>query len=362
MKKFIYPILLMFVLIQCSKERSANFEIDLQFEETLVLGSDDEEAANHDIFRMATHAVADERGWIYAVNSGEASVRVYNEQGDYQRSFGSEGAGPGEFNTAGAILIDSEERFLIVDPTLSRVSAYTLEASYIEAFELPSVTRVRQIAELADGLFVIAGQHHEQMIHIVDSEFSRIESSLAATEDLLGTNERLERVVLQFFPGSVTVLPDDSIVYAPALYGGELFVYRPDNQGNWNLTDTIQGHSPHRNPASFSTLQDAGRADLPIMFPDEGRYAAQFHSLSQGVHYVAEKGLFHFSVQETDEQGLTFIVEKFSESPELEGFAKMDSMDTHEMSMLHMDVAGNIYLSDSRGFPKLRRLSIGTHD
>ena len=343
--------------VQCSQESTAPVELDIQYKETLTLGTDSEEAANHKIFRSVTHVEIDERGWMYIINSGESAIRVYDHEGDYQHSFGSQGSGPGEFQTISELFIDSKNRLLIVDANQARVTAYSLDGNFITSWELPSIARVSQIVELDDGRFVLVGQHNDRLVHITDSEFSALEVSFVQVEEMLTTNEREERVLLQFFPGTISILPNQSIVYVPALYKGKLFVYSAEQLGDWSLSEIMHGYTPHREPATFTAFDQAKRVDMPITFPEEGRYAVQFHSISKHLNSDRDR-LIHYSFQESDEGELVLRSEHFTVDGELIGTTMVDKMETLSVTILHLDNNYNLYLSDSRDFPKLRRLEI----
>lgn len=355
----IAPVLSLLLLftVQCSQDPDTPLVLDIEYEETLLLGTDDSEAPDHKIFRSVTHVEVDDQGWMYVVNSGESSIRVFDDNGDFQSSFGSQGSGPGEFQAISSLLIDSHNRLLIVDSNQARITAYSLDGDFLSTWQLPSITRVHQIAELSNNKFALVGQHNDKMIHITDDEFSTIEASFMPVQDLLTSNEREERVLLQFFPGSIAVLPDLSIAYAPALYGGELFVYSATQEGIWNLTRTIEGQSFHIQPASFTAFDQADRVDMPITFPEEGRYAAQFHSFSQGI-FSNDDLLVHYSFQESNEGELELRSEHFTMDGERIGTAFIDKMERLSVSILNLDDQANLYLSDSRDFPKLRRLKV----
>lgn len=353
-------LLALFVFgVQCSQEATSSETINLHFQETLQLGTDEDEAPEHEIFRMVSRVEIDERGWLYVADTGETSIRIYNENGEFQKMIGREGSGPGEFEFISSLFIDSNNRLLVVDPNNARITAFTLEGNLISTWELPSITVVHQVAELMDGRFVLVGQYRDQLVHVVDSDFSRIETSFVHIDDLLKTNTREERIFLQFaLPGSVLVLPDNSILYAPTIYDGELYVYRDNNDAGWSLSKTIEGYNRHRMPASITPIEQADRADFPLTLAGEGRYAIQFHSFSQRSFLFDHDRLIHFSIQETDGEELELLSEIFVLDGTFIGTVSMDRMTEQEITVLNLDSNGNLYLSDRRDFPKLRRLTI----
>src|SRR5690625_2732683 len=345
--------------VQCSQESTSPETLTLHFQETLQLGTDENKAPEHEIFRMVSRVVVDERGWLYVADTGETSIRIYDENGEFQKMIGQEGSGPGEFEFISSLFIDSNDRLLVVDPNNARITAFTLDGNLISTWELPSITVVHQVAELTDGRFALVGQYRDQLVHVVDSDFSRIKSSFVHIDDLLKTNTREERVFLQFaLPGSVSVLPDNSILYAPTIYDGELYVYTDNDGGVWGLSKTIEGYNRHRIPASITPIEQADRADFPLTLAGEGRYAIQFHSFSQRSFLLDNDRLIHFSIQETDGEELELLSELFDLDGTFIGTVSLDRMTEQEISVLNLDSNGNLYLSDRRDFPKLRRLAI----
>lgn len=353
--------LLLIFTLQCSDQTKEQREIHIQFEENLSIGSDSTEAQNHELFRNVTNVEVDQRGWMYVINAGEAAVRVYDNHGEYQFSFGNQGSGPGEFQMITNLHIDSQNRLLIVDTGLARISAYTLEGEFITSWEVPSIARVHQIKEHPSGKFVVVGSYSDQLVHIMDADFTKIESSFVKIEDLLTTNDSKERIIMQFYPGKVEILEDGSIVYVPALYRGELFNFSLDQQGNWVAKNSLMGQTEHETPASYTAFERAQRADLPIVFPGEGRYAAQFHSFSMGL-FRDRDVLLHFSYQETVEGDLDLQVEYFnmdgSEDGDLIGTTLLEKMERIGIMIQHVDDSGNLYVADNREFPTLKRLAI----
>ena len=353
--------LLLIFTLQCSDQTMELREVHLQFEETPSLGSDNTDAQDHESFRSVTNIEIDQRGWMYVINAGEAAVRVYDKNGEYQFSFGKQGSGPGEFQMITNLHIDSQNRLLIVDSGLARISAYTLEGEFKTSWEIPSIARVHQIKEHSSGKFVVVGSYNDQLVHIMDADFSKIESSFVKVEDLLTTNDSKERIIMQFYPGKVEVLEDESIVYVPALYRGVLFHFGLDQQGNWVAKNSFKGQTKHEIPASYTSFERAKRADLPIVFPGEGRYAAQFHSFSMGV-FEDRDILLHFSYQETLDGDLDLQVEYFSldasEDENLIGSTLLDKLERISIMIHQVDNSGNLYIADNREFPKLRRLAI----
>lgn len=330
--------------------------LDVQWEETLQIGSDAPNASDHELFSMIT-GVVEHEGRLFISDGQERAVRVYDGDGGFVRTIGREGGGPGEFESIGALHVDARGRLLVADPSQMRISAFSLNGELRSTYQLPQIHGVDQIAELPDGRFVLVGFSEEHLVHIVDSSFSEVEYSLVRSEEVLYTGETLEEIGLQFSPGRVLPLADDVILYAPYIYAGKLYRYELESDGSWHRTDKIEGQSHPADPVTFARFEEADRVDAPLQLDGE-RYAAQFHASSQGLFREKDDAFLHFSAQEAGDY-IELVVERFTIGGSLQGRAVVDT--TSVGHALHAQAFGrdhSLYLSDTRDIPKLRCLEM----
>jgi hypothetical protein len=72
----------------------------IELVEELVIGGDENEYAFHALF---PRVVADEAGQIFAMDGGNRRIQVYGPDGNYLRTIGRSGNGPGEFSNVALI-------------------------------------------------------------------------------------------------------------------------------------------------------------------------------------------------------------------------------------------------------------------
>jgi hypothetical protein len=114
--------------------------------------------------------VTDQNGRIYVSEHEERQVHQYTANGEYIRSFGGAGSGPGEFNEPGAITIDSENRLLVLDRFQFKVSRFNTETGDVEEhmFEDMSQINMSTLIPLPGDRF--AGMYVESGPRMTDPE------------------------------------------------------------------------------------------------------------------------------------------------------------------------------------------------
>jgi sugar lactone lactonase YvrE len=88
-------------------------------------------------FREPTDIAWDSRGNIY-ITDGYINARVakFDKNGDYVKSWGSPGTGPGEFRLPHSIVIDHQDYIYVGDRSNHRVEVFDTEGKFIRMFEV----------------------------------------------------------------------------------------------------------------------------------------------------------------------------------------------------------------------------------
>ncbi len=82
----------------------------------------------------------DDHDNIFAVDIKEMNVKVYDSSGEYVRTIGRKGQGPGELNIPAGILITPDNQLLILDIINRRMSYFTLEGEFIRNVSIADKT------------------------------------------------------------------------------------------------------------------------------------------------------------------------------------------------------------------------------
>jgi hypothetical protein len=173
-------------------------------------------------------------------------------------------------------------------------------------------------------------------------------------ESVQATDHKLGRVITPYFAGHAAVLNDGRLVFTPGFYSGSLRVFTETDTA-WTQTGTYKSPNGRDTPVTITTLNDAERVDLPIRMQN-GKFAAQMHAVSWGLHTPEGKSLVHVFAQESD-AGLELTVERFTMEGTHRGTTVVDTASALNLTPRTMDADGNLYLSDTREVPMLRRLT-----
>ena len=342
------------VLCGCTADDPASSTASVRFEETLQIGTDDPEAPDHQLYSQVAAATVGPNGTIFAVDARTGGIRVYDADGTFQRTIGTRGRGPGAFRGVSAMHVDAEGHLLVADPAQSRITAFSRSGELLDTYSLPGVRRVTDIVPLSSGRYALVGAGKGHLLHVVDSTFSTTRARLVPRESVHATDHKLGRVIKPYFAGHGAVLDDKRIVFAPGFYSGTIRVFTETDTA-WTQTATYESPNGRDTPVTITKLDNAERVDLPIRMQN-GQFAAQMHAVSWGLHTPEGKGLVHVFAQESD-AGLELTVERFTMEGARRGTVIADTASALNLRPLAMDADGNLYLSDTRDVPQLRRLA-----
>ena len=341
-------------MLGCTSDPPASEAPNIRFDETLQIGSDDPEAPDHQLYSQVAAVTVDENGTIYAVDVRTGGVRVYDANGRFQHTIGERGQGPGAFQGVSAMHVDARGRLLVADPREGRITAFSRSGEMLDTYSLPGVRRVTDMVPLSDGRYALVGAGKGHLLHVVDSTFSTVRTRLVPTKSVDATDHKLERIIKPYFAGRVAALTDRRLAFVPGFYSGTIRVFTETDTA-WTQTGTFESPNGRDTPVTITKADNAERVDLPIKM-QSGTFAAQMHAVSWGLHTPPEKGLVHVFAQES-EAGLELTVERFAMDGVHRGTTVVDTASALDLTPRAMDADGNLYLSDTRDVPQLRRLS-----
>ena len=84
----------------------------------------------------------DENNNIFAVDIKEMNIKVYDSSGEYVRTIGKKGQGPGELNIPAGILITPDNQLLVLDVLNRRMSFFALDGKFINNISIADKTSI----------------------------------------------------------------------------------------------------------------------------------------------------------------------------------------------------------------------------
>jgi hypothetical protein len=122
--------------------------------------TDDENLA----FDSPSDMAVDAAGNIFILDSGNQRIQVFGPNGQYVRTIGRRGQGPGEFESLNSISVDREGRLYVLDDRQKRIQIFTTDGQVVKSIRTTlaasqdsssAIMGIDRIRLLGSGAFVI---------------------------------------------------------------------------------------------------------------------------------------------------------------------------------------------------------------
>ncbi|UCE02958.1 MAG: 6-bladed beta-propeller, partial [Candidatus Latescibacterota bacterium] len=169
-------------------------ELTLELEEMWTIGGDSD--ADGEFFGLITDIAIHPSGEIYLVDTQLSEVKVFTRDGEYLRTIGREGEGPGEFRRPRALLFDPDGNVGVVQSRPSRVVMLTADGVPAEPLALPNPDdggfRALQDGAFRGGSMVLLGRN-----------FRRLDNALERTSALVRVDQNGNEIARYHHDSSV---------------------------------------------------------------------------------------------------------------------------------------------------------------
>jgi hypothetical protein len=85
------------------------------------------------MFSQARDIAVDEEEKIYILDIRECHIKVYNKNGEYLKTIGKKGQGPGEMRLPGALVFTPHQEILVNDASARKLNFFTLDGKFLRA-------------------------------------------------------------------------------------------------------------------------------------------------------------------------------------------------------------------------------------
>jgi hypothetical protein len=331
-----------FYLFSCSSdvEREFTNEVEIILEEVLSIGDGDPDDPNY-LFSSIASVVTDDENRIWIAEHFGNHLKVFDDEGTFQKQIGREGDGPGEFRMILSMTDDRSGNILITDQSTGSVSIFNTGGEYIDDFSLPN-PQVRQINQLGENLFlaVFSDPETNRVLHTFNDAFDRIDS-FAHRDEIIHTDERFEEVITVFLPGRFLVVDESTVYFTPVFYHGELFQYTRENNG-WTQSAILDGFT--QKPAFESTNPETEGAYVLDLGSDT--LAAIIHNESRGLFLTHDDTIIHFTSTRQSDGIRVFGAELYSLEGELLAYNQLKDQVDGDFYVHHIDQHGYVYISE----------------
>lgn len=262
-EKGIAAILLIFqmILISCTGGQSENPSVEkvstITANTDLVIGAEDQPPMNQ-LGRPEAVRV-DEEGDIYVADRASMEIKVFGRDGNYIKSLGGRGRGPGEFQDIELMEWTPEGHLVVMDRGNMQYMVISTEGEQIDAFPYnmsdqfyPRSVRYVDGQMLAlfhnSSSFLEIPRLERHLFHIYSTDFQQRKTSFMPVKEL-GVEEGFSVAIMSFHLGSFTLIEEnDAFIFSPSTYTGNFFVFHKHGDGNWKYEKVLQGTKPQMEP------------------------------------------------------------------------------------------------------------------
>ncbi len=206
-------------------------------EEQWRVGGESEEQG--EFFGLITDIGVHPSGDVYLVDRQLSEVKVFSKSGEYLRTIGREGEGPGEFRRPGDLFFDPEGNLGVVQTQPSRVVMFKPDGTPADPFNLPSAEdggfSMLQGVTYRGGSLVLQGGNFRMAEGTVDRtnalvRIDRQGKQLARFSEMTSTSSMARMVIKEDEFGTLWTVGPQGDVYATLDRTWKLQVWSPSGK------------------------------------------------------------------------------------------------------------------------------------
>jgi DNA-binding beta-propeller fold protein YncE len=179
------------------------------------------------LFRQPTDVAWDSAGNIY-ISDGYINSRVakFDKNGDWVKSWGEKGNGPGQFNTPHTIAVDRQDRVYVGDRANRRIQVFDTEGTFLRMFTIdvppdprtrpvngamPTGARLASVIGAPNAICITPGPN--QVMFVGESTYPGRIFKVSLEGKVLGVIGRSGRQLKQFSGGHQLACPSENELY-----------------------------------------------------------------------------------------------------------------------------------------------------
>lgn len=355
----------------------------------LVIGAEDQ-PFEHQLGRPEAVRV-DGEGNIYIADRASMEIKVFDREGNYTKSLGGRGRGPGEFQDIELMEWTPEGHLVVMDRGNMQYKVISTEGEEVDTFPYNLTDQfypkaVRYVDGKILALFYNSSSQFEvpdferDIFHVYSPDFQQREWSFLPVKEL-GFDSMFLLNVFSFYPGSFALSEKkNTFVFSPSTYTGNIHQFQIQENVNGEFEKTLKGVVPRNEPFELYTSAqqykkavDAGvpRATM-INYAGEATMGRQL-SMDAGIYYLNDGRIAQFYAEwgegneylyDSQSHPMDLYVQIFDRKGELQQQSYLLSYEERHnipyfASVNFMDDEENFYLLDyPEDIPTIRRFSL----
>lgn len=373
--KIIGLVLLSFGTFYTAIAQSAGENLEVTMVEEFVI-SDTKSQISEFIFGEPETIFTDSEGNIYITDSKSLKIWVFDDKGNYLKSIGNEGKGPGEFLELNLAFINNRDEIYVPDPMQFRVTKFNTNGDVLNTISTSRAQDInffRQVLPLDTNRFLVlyyksgegrfAKYSRKGLFHVWNNDFQKEVTAYGKFEQLGFNEPSYGRRSIRNKVGTMAQQQNGNILLAPFLYEGNILTYKKQQNG-WHYESSIIGLKSNQ-PAWVELDENDPEAGSIHTYGLETVYGT-VNILSSGIFTLNSNYIVHFSVQKNnnkDNEEWGFGVEVFDKKLEYQGYYPLETLDRpytlHDSLIQWKDDSGRFYMLDQEeGIPVVRVFSL----
>ncbi|WP_421773933.1 6-bladed beta-propeller [Gracilimonas sp.] len=320
-------LLLFSFLISCSQsenQQPGELIFNASLEKVVEMKSLEE---NEDSWIVRPRNVTvDNEDRVYVLDQKMNIIQQFNQEGNFIRSIGKEGRGPGEFDDLYNIYADSV--LLGHSRATQTINKFAMNGSFQASFPVQGVSGSTKMFRVGEQFIFFHMNFNAELedfygLHIYNQQFEQVgEAQLHASEIYPDFNKELSYQIFADF-ANIHFIDDTRFLIAPTTYSGQLFEYTLNPQsGKWEQKRPITGVNID---LAYERLSDRQGADM-LFFSQELNepMAFRIHGKSLFLTQLSNGRFVHF-VQRDEGKERQYGIELYDEDLNYMGYSVLKS-------------------------------------
>ena len=352
-------IILLLLSHFCGEHILSQNNSSIIFERVSTIKGDDENFIGSPIDIIAHNDL------VYIADMLDMKIKVFKVSGEFVRSFGNRGRGPGEFQHFTKIWFNQDNNLVVVDYFNSKMAFYKTTGEFIseKKFDSGEIQWPRHFEKVNEERTLVKYSikpDSEKIFHIWNKNYTSIDYEFSLPEDL----EYDEPVKNRFLAGNVgySSILNEKLFHAPLFYEGKIYSTELSKENTPKAWTALEGYategSSYSKLGNNEALQNDNQEriyDYQINSSGQRRISFRLNNGSNGLYTTKNGHIAHlFEITDGDQkkQG----VQVFSSTGEVLGHTFYNSKtirdDLYTLIIDYpktMDEKNRVYSFDFRG-------------
>ncbi|MEP1307397.1 MAG: 6-bladed beta-propeller [Balneola sp.] len=184
---------------------------------------------------------------VYIADMSDMKIKVFKVNGEFVRSFGNRGRGPGEFQHFTKLWLNQDNNLVVVDFFNSKMAFFNTTGEYIseEKLDIRKIQWPRHFEIVNEEQTLVKYSikpDSKKVFHIWDKNFTSIDYEFSLPEDL-EYDETLKNMLLGINVGGYSSIHNEKLFHAPYFYEGKIYTTELSKENTPRIWTALEGYA-----------------------------------------------------------------------------------------------------------------------